>query len=75
MTKTIQMLEQQKWEYKLQGYEFDVIYKTRKSNIVVDELLRQPFQDTMDISTDHCNTMTAILSSVPLLISQLQDYF
>lgn len=75
MTQTIQTPEQQKWAYKLQGYEFDVIYKPGRSNVVADALSRQFTNEETDSTPDSGSLLFAITSPVPRLISQLKDYF
>jgi hypothetical protein len=40
----ISSLEQQKWVTKLFGYDYEIIYKKRKDNVVVDAL-SQKYED------------------------------
>lgn len=65
--------EQQKWAYKLQGYEFDVCYKPGRSNIVADALSRK-FQQEDTPPNANNDLMLAISSPVPVLVSQIQQH-
>jgi len=46
LTQTIQTPEQQKWTTKMQGYDFQILYKPGKNNIVADALSCQDMVDT-----------------------------
>jgi hypothetical protein len=41
MEQRISSLEQQKWVTKLFGYDYEIIYKKGKDNVVVDALSRK----------------------------------
>jgi hypothetical protein len=45
MEQCISSPEQQKWVTKLFGYDYEIIYKKRKDNVVVDALSRKYEQE------------------------------
>jgi hypothetical protein len=45
MEQRISSLEQQKWVTKLFGYDYEIIYKKGKENVVVDALSRKYEED------------------------------
>jgi len=67
LAQTIQTLEQQKWAFKLQGFQFDIFYKPGPSNLVADALSRK-FSDTSA-------SLLAVTSTVPAIIQYLRDYY
>ena len=62
ISQTIQTPEQQRWAYKLQGYEFKVIYKPGRMNKVADALSRQYDEDK--------SILLAISSPIPAITVQ-----
>lgn len=69
LAQTIQTPEQQKWAFKLQGFNFKIFYKPGKSNIVADALSRKFSEDIEG------QALFAISSPVPSLITQLKDFY
>ncbi|XP_058757342.1 uncharacterized protein LOC131630580 [Vicia villosa] len=67
LVQTIQTPEQKKWAAKLQGFSFEIFYKPGKTNSVADALSRR--------HTEEHAFMFAISSTVPIFISQLQQYY
>ena len=67
LSQTIQTPEQQKWTAKLQGYDFEILYKPGKQNIVADALSRQ--------ETPNPSQLLAISSPVPNLLQELQHFY
>jgi len=41
LDQRVSLEKQQKWVTKMQGYDFEIIYKKGKENIVADALLRR----------------------------------
>ena len=66
LSQIIQTLEQQKWTIKLQGYDFQIVYRPRKENAVADALSRQ--------SEDHSTILLALSSPISELVRDLQHY-
>ena len=67
LSQTIQTPDQQKWTTKIQGYDFQIIYKPRKTNVVADLLSRQELPPL--------SLFLAIFSSLPTILKELQQYF
>lgn len=67
LSQTIQTLAQQKWLTKLLGYDFEILYKPGKENVVADALSR--------ITSDDPPVYTAISTCQPLLLTQLQEFY
>jgi hypothetical protein len=67
LSQTIQTLAQQKWLTKLLGYDFEILYKPGKENVVADALSR--------ITSDENPVYTALSSCTPLLLTQLREFY
>ena len=67
LSQTIQTPEQQKWTTKLQGYDFEILYKPGKQNIVADALSCQ--------ETPNPSLLLAISSPVPDLLQEIQHFY
>jgi len=66
-SQTIQTPEQKRWISKLQGYDFQTLYRPGKKNVVADALSRQ---DTYPPSM-----LLALSSPIPLLFEELQQFY
>lgn len=64
LSQVVQMLEQYKWATKLLGYDFEIIYKPDKENIVADALSR--------IDQPH---ILALSATDPSWISDLRSFY
>jgi len=67
ISQTIQTPEKQKWTTKLQGYDFEILYKPGKQNIVADALSHQ--------ETPNLSLLLAMSSPVPNLLQELQHFY
>jgi len=66
-SQTIQTPKQQRWTSKLQGYDFQILYRPGKQNVVVDALSRQ--------DTDPPSMLLALSSLIPLLFEELHQFY
>jgi len=66
LSQIIQTPEQQKWTAKLQGYDFQIVYRPGKENAVADALSRQ--------SENQSTILFALSSPIPQLVRDLQQY-
>ncbi|XP_058769067.1 uncharacterized protein LOC131642924 [Vicia villosa] len=66
LLQKIQTPEQQKWAAKLQGFNFEIMYKPGKSNLVADALSRKFSEDPL---------LMVISSPVPELLSTLKAFY
>ncbi|KAK4389759.1 Retrovirus-related Pol polyprotein from transposon [Sesamum angolense] len=66
ITETVQTLKQQKRLSKLIGYNFEILYKPRKDNVVVDALSR------LRLPTDA--TFAGVSSPIPIFLSELRQF-
>jgi len=63
ISQTIQTPEQQNWTAKLQGYDFQIIYKPGKNNVVADALSRQEPPTLL--------VLLAVSSPIPTIFKEL----
>jgi len=64
LSLTIQTSKQQKWTAKLQGYDFQILYRPEKQNVVVDALSRQ--------GTPTPSLLLTLSLLIPLFFQELQ---
>lgn len=67
LSQTIQTPSQQKWLYKLLGFDYEISYKPGRSNLVADALSR-----TLAVTEV---AFQAISVCQPLLLEQLKDFY
>jgi len=65
--QTIQTSEQQKWTAKMQGYDFQILYKPGKNNIVADARSHQDMADPPVIMV--------LSAPIPLTFKELKQFY
>lgn len=61
-----------RWSIALQGYNFQVAYKSGKANVNADVLSRRPYPPTLDETPDHDEQILASLA-VPIDLNVIMD--